>query len=66
MPGSTRERGEILRTGRSWHGGINRSWAIVVASKWEASWWYQSSATLRGRPALFFLVVVLDSAAGST
>jgi len=46
--------------------GINRSWAIVVALKWEASWWYQSSVTLRGRPVHFFLVAVLDSAAGST
>lgn len=31
------------------------------------SMWYQSSATLRGRPTLFlFVVAVLDSAAGST
>ena len=48
--------------------GVKRSWNLGMGRQF--CWWYQSSAgaaTLRGRPALFFLVVVLDSAAaGST
>jgi len=53
-----------IMDGESCTWGIKRSWAVGMG---KDSMWYQSFATLRGRPTLFlFVVAVLDSAAGST
>jgi len=72
VPGGARECGaRYYGRGSPVHGGLNVLGDRSRLGNRKDSRWYQASATLRGRPTLFFFVVVvvvavLDSAAGST